>query len=160
MPSQFESDIAEAYCCSHNLFRPDTNIIKALRYFAYTEGLIIIVVPLLYSILTRFNIISHFSLVVLNFQKEYPWFFFLVLYLFINILVFVLGLRIILIGVIRLYQHYAPDDIRRRCLFKPTCSEYTIMVLRKYGVLIGLYLAYLRLFKKCRGNIYRIDYPY
>ena len=64
-----------------------------------------------------------------------------------------------IIGAIRLYQRYAPDDIRRRCLFKPTCSEYAILAIEKYGVIIGLIKSYIRLFKKCRGNIYRIDYP-
>ena len=34
-----------------------------------------------------------------------------------------------------------------------------ILAIEKYGVIIGLIKAYIRLFKKCRGNIYRIDYP-
>ncbi|MDO4363209.1 MAG: membrane protein insertion efficiency factor YidD [Clostridia bacterium] len=62
-------------------------------------------------------------------------------------------------GCIKLYQHYAPEEIRRRCLFKPTCSEYAILAIKKYGLIIGLVKTYNRLFKKCKGNIYRIDYP-
>jgi putative component of membrane protein insertase Oxa1/YidC/SpoIIIJ protein YidD len=63
------------------------------------------------------------------------------------------------IGTIRLYQHYAPEEIRRRCLFMPTCSEYAIMAVQKYGGIIGLCKSYFRLFFRCKGNIYQIDYP-
>jgi putative component of membrane protein insertase Oxa1/YidC/SpoIIIJ protein YidD len=41
----------------------------------------------------------------------------------------------------------------------PTCSEYAILALRKYGVIVGLYRIYIRLAKTCRGNVYRTDYP-
>jgi putative component of membrane protein insertase Oxa1/YidC/SpoIIIJ protein YidD len=63
------------------------------------------------------------------------------------------------IGIVKLYQHYAPDEIRRRCLFMPTCSEYTIMAVRKYGCIVGLYKSFFRLFYRCSGIIYMIDYP-
>ncbi len=69
------------------------------------------------------------------------------------------SLKPALIGAIRLYQRYAPERLRRKCLFKPTCSEYAILVIMKYGVIRGLYKSYIRLFKKCRGRVYRIDEP-
>jgi putative component of membrane protein insertase Oxa1/YidC/SpoIIIJ protein YidD len=65
-----------------------------------------------------------------------------------------------IIGSIRLYQRYAPEDIRRKCLFMPTCSEYAIMAVRKYGSIIGLCKTFYRLVFLCRGNIYRIHYPW
>ncbi|NWJ40693.1 MAG: membrane protein insertion efficiency factor YidD [Geothrix sp.] len=68
-------------------------------------------------------------------------------------------MRKALIGIIRLYQRYAPEDVRRRCLFMPTCSEYAILVLQKHGVIIGLLMIFDRLWYRCRGTIYRIDYP-
>lgn len=71
----------------------------------------------------------------------------------------ILALKSALIGAIRLYQRYAPERIRRKCLFKPTCSEYAILAIKKYGVIRGLYKTYVRLFKKCRGRIYSIDEP-
>ena len=64
-----------------------------------------------------------------------------------------------MIGAIKLYQHYADEDVRRRCVCKPTCSEYAIIVLKKYGVLIGIYKIYIRLFKTCYGTVYKIDEP-
>ncbi|OGL42988.1 MAG: hypothetical protein A2161_04650 [Candidatus Schekmanbacteria bacterium RBG_13_48_7] len=67
--------------------------------------------------------------------------------------------KIVVIYSVRLYQHYAKEELRRRCLFKPTCSEYLILAVQKLGVIKGLYKGYIRLFKRCRGNIYKIDYP-
>lgn len=64
----------------------------------------------------------------------------------------------ILIGLVRIYQHYAPEDRRRMCLFKPTCSEYAILALNKYGAIRGSVMTVNRL-RRCRGDKYRIDYP-
>jgi putative membrane protein insertion efficiency factor len=63
------------------------------------------------------------------------------------------------IGLVRLYQHYAPERIRRKCIFKPTCSEYMILAIEKYGLLKGLYKGINRMFFKCKGFYYSIDYP-
>ncbi len=63
------------------------------------------------------------------------------------------------IKVVECYQHYAKEETRRKCLCKPTCSEYAICVLKKQFILIALYKIYKRLFKTCRGGIYKIDFP-
>lgn len=60
---------------------------------------------------------------------------------------------------IELYQRYADEGVRRRCLLKPTCSEYAIIVIKKYGLLIGGIKTWIRLNYKCRGNVYYIDEP-
>lgn len=39
---------------------------------------------------------------------------------------------------IRLYQKYAPNRIRKSCRFTPTCSDYMILAIKKYGILKGL----------------------
>lgn len=80
-------------------------------------------------------------------------------WLVVNGVGFVVCLRSALIGLIRLYQRYAPEDVRRRCLFMPTCSEYAIIALQKHGVVIGLVMILDRLWYRCRGSIYRIDFP-
>jgi putative component of membrane protein insertase Oxa1/YidC/SpoIIIJ protein YidD len=49
--------------------------------------------------------------------------------------------------------------MRRKCLFKPTCSEYMILAIEKYGALKGTYRGLHRLFIKCKGHYYSIDYP-
>lgn len=67
-------------------------------------------------------------------------------------------MRFFLISIIRLYQKtISPDHgvVRETgwfklptCVFYPTCSEYTIQVIEKYGVLKGLGL-FLRRIIRC-----------
>ena len=47
-------------------------------------------------------------------------------------------LRSIFIWCIRVYQRFAPARVRLRCVFTPSCSEYAIQALQKYGVLRGV----------------------
>ncbi len=47
-------------------------------------------------------------------------------------------MRAILIWCIRVYQAIAPDEVRLRCVFTPSCSEYAIEALQKYGVIRGV----------------------
>jgi putative component of membrane protein insertase Oxa1/YidC/SpoIIIJ protein YidD len=67
--------------------------------------------------------------------------------------------RKLLITVVELYQHYAPEKLRRKCTLMPSCSEYAILALHKYSVIKGLYKIYVRLTRTCREGGYRIDYP-
>jgi putative component of membrane protein insertase Oxa1/YidC/SpoIIIJ protein YidD len=75
------------------------------------------------------------------------------------VLCFMLILKRMLIGIVRLYQHYAPEEIRRKCILKPTCSEYMILAIEKYGVFCGVKKGVYRLLYTCRGWDYRIDEP-
>lgn len=50
----------------------------------------------------------------------------------------IVRMRAILIWFIKVYQAVAPDKVRLRCVFTPSCSEYAIAALEKYGVLRGL----------------------
>ena len=68
------------------------------------------------------------------------------------------SLRWFMIDCVKLYQHYAPDDVRRRCHMIPSCSDYAIISLKKYGLIIGVVLSCTRLYKRCDGT-YRIEYP-
>lgn len=63
------------------------------------------------------------------------------------------------IGCVRLYQRYAPERVRRRCLLKPTCSEYAILAIEKYGLVCGIIKTWHRLNHTCRGYVYHTDYP-
>lgn len=159
IPSQFEQDIAEAYVCNREILRPNLNFFTAFKHILLAIGLTFLLSLVLYKVLNAFSVFSFLPTEIQKGQQENPKFFLLLFFLSLMLLVFVLFLRKILIGIVKLYQHYASEDVRRRCLFKPTCSEYTILVLQKHGVIFGLYKAYIRIFKKCRGNIYRIDFP-
>ncbi len=159
MPSQFEQDIAEDYVCNRNINRPNINVVKVLKNTVITLFFISFISCILFTFFDRFDMFTYLPQKYQQLQVENSVLFFFFFSLLILAIGVILLLRRILIGIVKLYQHYASEDVRRRCLFKPTCSEYTILVLKKYGILIGLYKAYIRLFRKCRGNIYRIDFP-
>lgn len=69
-----------------------------------------------------------------------------------------LNLKRILICLVRIYQRYTPDSIRNKCRFEPSCSEYMILSLKKYGVIKGLAKGVRRL-TRCNINGGGFDYP-
>ena len=74
-----------------------------------------------------------------------------------QLIVLFLTLRYIFIWLIRVYQRYAKSETRLRCCYTPSCSEYAILALKKYGLIIGSYKAARRLLR-C-GPPGGIDYP-
>ncbi len=64
----------------------------------------------------------------------------------------------ILICLVRIYQRYAPDSIRNKCRFEPSCSQYMILSLEKYGLQKGLKKGIHRL-KRCNVNDGGFDEP-
>lgn len=133
------------YCNIRPLERPDITVVKAVR-----KWLMISLAEMLLSIGIAY-LLMHFGCMFFN----ATWKTFLVLLLFFNIIVS----RFFFIDCVMLYQHYAPEETRRRCLLKPTCSEYAIIALRKYGTIIGGCKVIYRLKFKCRGYYYYIDEP-
>lgn len=56
------------------------------------------------------------------------------------------------ICAVKIYQRFAPDSIRNKCRFEPSCSQYMILSIEKHGVIRGLINGVDRL-KRCRvGN--------
>ncbi|NLI60935.1 MAG: membrane protein insertion efficiency factor YidD [Clostridiales bacterium] len=53
----------------------------------------------------------------------------------------------IFIGGIRLYQRFISPLFPNTCRFYPTCSNYAISALEKYGVLKGSLVAVKRILK-------------
>ena len=78
-------------------------------------------------------------------------------FLAVCLIIFVLCLRFILVWFIHLYQRYAKSETRLRCCFVPSCSEYAVLAIRKYGVVIGGLKTIKRL-RRCSppGGV---DYP-
>lgn len=62
------------------------------------------------------------------------------------------------IRLIYFYRFIAPKRLRLSCLFKPSCSEYTILALRKYGFIVGWSKSFSRIYK-CKQPNGGIDYP-
>ena len=72
--------------------------------------------------------------------------------------VFLLYLKRILICLVRIYQRFAPASIRNKCRFEPSCSQYMILSLQKYGLRKGLAKGVNRL-RRCHTQDGGFDYP-
>lgn len=74
----------------------------------------------------------------------------------------ILYLRIIskwiVICMIKIYQRYAPESIRLKCRFEPSCSQYMLMAIQKYGLLKGVKQGIGRL-GRCNINDGGFDEP-
>lgn len=69
----------------------------------------------------------------------------------------ILNITDIAIFCIRLYQKYAPIELRSRCNLEPTCSSYMILAIKKYGFIVGVIKGIKRL-RRCKGDD-GVDYP-
>ncbi|WP_152439597.1 MULTISPECIES: membrane protein insertion efficiency factor YidD [unclassified Marinobacter] len=56
------------------------------------------------------------------------------------------------VQLIGFYRLVAPKSVRQSCRFEPSCSEYAIAALRKYGFLKGWQLTLFRLKRCCPPN--------
>ena len=147
MPSQEEQIIAEEYVLERPLDRPDTDIKKAVKsVVVYLLSSLAMGFSMLY-LFSWLGIFALFSDCICDFREQHSIWFSILFILLVYFIVGLFCLKKAVIGCIKLYQHYAPEQIRRRCLFKPTCSEYAILAIQKYGLIIGLIKSYIRLFK-------------
>jgi len=55
--------------------------------------------------------------------------------------------KVVLILFIRAYKLFISPLLPPSCRFTPTCSEYTIQAIEKYGALRGAYLGARRLLR-------------
>lgn len=76
----------------------------------------------------------------------------------INFLYYILMLKYVLIFIIKIYQKVAPVSIRNKCRFEPSCSNYMLQSLEKYGLFKGLKKGINRL-KRCNIDDGGYDYP-
>ena len=89
--------------------------------------------------------------------------FFAILIAIISVLVYsIFNIKSIIISSVKIYQRIAPRKIRLKCRFEPSCSQYMILAVEKYGVIKGVCKGIKRL-SKCndRGDGLRggFDYP-
>ncbi len=55
--------------------------------------------------------------------------------------------RRVAIAPIVLYQRVISPALPRRCKYEPTCSQYAVQAIRRFGILRGLVLAAWRLLR-------------
>lgn len=56
-------------------------------------------------------------------------------------------MRGIAVAPVRVYQRAISPALPRRCKYHPSCSEYAVQAIRRYGILRGLVLACWRLLR-------------
>ncbi|KDR96379.1 hypothetical protein SAMN02745945_02461 [Peptoclostridium litorale DSM 5388] len=54
---------------------------------------------------------------------------------------------VIIIFVIRIYQKLISPLLGKNCRFYPTCSEYSVLAIKKYGPFKGSYIAVKRILR-------------
>lgn len=54
-------------------------------------------------------------------------------------------MRILAVGLIRLYQRMVSPWLRPACRFTPSCSEYAVQAITRHGLTKGAWLAIWRL---------------
>lgn len=142
-PTLEEQELVRKYVMERPLYRPKITYLKAVIILLSCVVISVICAMLLYKFVLRVG------------------FFLPKIVYYISFFVFELLVvsRFVAIMIVKLYQHYAAEEIRRRCLLKPTCSEYAIIVLKKYGTVLGLIKIWRRLKYYCRGDVYYIDEP-
>lgn len=89
--------------------------------------------------------------------------FFAIFIAIVSVLVYsILNTKSIILSSVKIYQRIAPRKIRLKCRFEPSCSQYMILAIEKYGVIKGVCKGIKRL-SKCnsRGDGMRggFDYP-
>ena len=57
------------------------------------------------------------------------------------------AIRGVVLGPIRLYRRVLSPVLPARCKYHPTCSQYAVEAIRRYGVLRGVVLAGWRLLR-------------
>jgi putative membrane protein insertion efficiency factor len=65
----------------------------------------------------------------------------------------------LLIGLLRLYQRLVSPLLPARCKYHPSCSEYAVGAIRRYGALRGGLLAGWRLLRCNPWSHGGVDYP-
>lgn len=132
-----ETDDIREYCKHHSLSRPPINWGKAVLAILLFEVAIYMLVRMLsLSANSSFFIEETAHIVALLF-----------------------GGRLILRFVVKVYQRYAPESLRRQCTCKPTCSEYALLALQKYYWPKALILIIRRVVYTCQLPDYKLDYP-
>ena len=70
-----------------------------------------------------------------------------------------MSLRSVAVAPIRLYQRAISPAIPNRCRYYPSCSEYAVQSIRRFGILRGFVLAARRLLRCNPWSHGGVDFP-
>jgi len=131
-------EIVDEVVAKNEVIRPEIPVVGTALNILIPVGTNFVLAFILHEYVTGIKVITSFFLLM-------------IVYVFLN-------LRSIIIFSIIVYQRIAPREIRNKCLFIPTCSNYAILVFKKYGVMIGVIKTVNRLYR-CRYPNGGEDYP-
>lgn len=63
-----------------------------------------------------------------------------------------------LVALVHAYRRHAPPALRESCRYEPTCSEYALVAIRRYGAVWGGARAFRR-WRRCRPPYGGLDEP-
>ena len=133
--NKYEQEALIQYCVNREIIRPKTNILTAIKYLVVLEAI---------TLLISFGAAK--LLVFVGFDYSFAF-----LHFFFGLVLILMFIKRFSILLVELYQHYASEEKRRKCTLKPSCSEYAIIALNKYGIFTALKKIYIRLFITCNG---------
>jgi putative membrane protein insertion efficiency factor len=127
----------------NKLVRPVLNYRDIIAKIVITATLIIVM-----SAITHYVVFCKIGFIVL---RDHAF--------MVNILICVFWMALALINysnhivitLIRIYQCHASSETRLKCCFMPSCSEYGIIAIKKYGTIKGII--------KTIGRLRRCEYP-
>lgn len=137
MDLRTDTESIRYYCRHHEMSRPTVN------WF------------LIVSVIISFELLIYVCFCCLPLSADS----FLLLAEAAHIIAFLIFGRLILQLIVKFYQRYAPESLRRQCSCQPTCSEYAILALQKYVWPKALWLIIKRVAHTCQRPGYKIDYP-
>ena len=117
----------------NKLLSPATNLYRPLLPW---KGIIILSVGLL-IIVTIFFLTSIFLSVNIDGYTPQNY---VIIFLFWFFIVIGVSSKYYLLFLIMVYQRYAKASTRLKCCCYPSCSQYAIIALHKYGIIGGVYL--------------------
>ena len=132
----------EQFICKRKLERPSNK--KYHVVILFSAALLLIVCAIVFSLLLPISEIYKILVSVT-----------------LLLVVFELYIRFCLIQTVKCYQRYAKAETRKRCMCVPSCSEYAILCLgRVFPLMIALIKIRKRLYKTCKGEDYKLDFPF
>lgn len=138
MNQSIDEEAIRNYCIYHELSRPYININKVF----WIVG----------SVIASVGAVS----LTLFLLADFP--FFLCFDILLSTIAFFFASSILKF-LVKCYQHYAPEDIRRKCSCMPSCSEYALLTLEKFIWPKALWKIWRRVTHTCSEPGYHVDYP-
>ena len=112
-----------------NLYRPD---------LPYGRMIVLTVIVTILSILcTTVIIVLNEKIDSLSVASDIQKVYIFVFCIFVFISIFS---KYYIVFIVMMYQRFAKSEIRLKSCCYPSCSQYSIIALRKYGTIVGIYL--------------------